>query len=236
MFGQNKLSKRVTSNPNELVVTEIFPTLQGEGPFSGMRSVFVRLQGCHLRCWFCDTEFDSGTKMSVTDIIDKVHALYPGKPSAMFERKLVVLTGGEPTRQPITQLVKQLIDSDFIVQIETAGSFYHEIMRDMRVAVVVSPKTPTIDAQVAELAACFKYVISAGDELHAEDGLPICATQKGSPPRKLARPTNGAAVYLSPCDEYDDAKNMANMKLVSELAMRHGYRAGVQLHKLLQLP
>ncbi len=235
MFGQNKLSKRVTTNPNELVVTEIFPTLQGEGPYSGMRSVFVRLQGCHLRCWFCDTDFDSGDKMSVKQIVGRVHDLYPGKPSSR-EPGLVVLTGGEPTRQPITNLVDALITQNFIVQIETAGSFYHEIMQDIRVPVVVSPKTPTIDAKVAELASCFKYVISFSDVLDPEDGLPVCATQRGSLPRRLARPRKGAPVYLSPCDEYDVDKNLLNLKLVRELALQYGYRAGVQLHKLLQLP
>jgi 7-carboxy-7-deazaguanine synthase len=36
-------------------VSEIFPTLQGEGPFMGRWQIFLRLAGCPLRCDYCDT-------------------------------------------------------------------------------------------------------------------------------------------------------------------------------------
>ncbi len=51
----------------------------------------------------------------------------------------------------------------------------------------------------------------------------------------LARPRPGVPVYLSPCDEFDEERNQANRRAVAESALKHGYRAGVQLHKVLGL-
>ena len=43
------------TNSQNLDITEIFFTIQGEGPFSGHRAVFIRLAGCNLQCPACDT-------------------------------------------------------------------------------------------------------------------------------------------------------------------------------------
>lgn len=39
----------------KLYLSEIFSAIQGEGPFVGVRQVFVRFSGCDLRCAWCDT-------------------------------------------------------------------------------------------------------------------------------------------------------------------------------------
>lgn len=38
-------------------ISEIFYSIQGEGTRAGMPCVFVRLQGCRLRCSWCDTPY-----------------------------------------------------------------------------------------------------------------------------------------------------------------------------------
>lgn len=43
----------ITATEDELVVSELFYSLQGEGSTAGTPAVFLRLQGCNLRCGFC---------------------------------------------------------------------------------------------------------------------------------------------------------------------------------------
>lgn len=35
--------------------TELFSSVQGEGPYVGVRQIFLRAYGCHRRCVFCDS-------------------------------------------------------------------------------------------------------------------------------------------------------------------------------------
>ena len=78
-------------------VNEIFHSLQGEGYNTGTASVFIRLSGCNLRCAFCDTQHESGTMMSLPQIVEQVMH-YPLAP-------WIILTGGEPSLW---------IDEDFV--------------------------------------------------------------------------------------------------------------------------
>lgn len=39
----------------KLPVTEIFSSIQGEGPYVGVRQIFLRLPTCNIRCPYCDT-------------------------------------------------------------------------------------------------------------------------------------------------------------------------------------
>lgn len=43
----------------DLLLIEVFSSLQGEGVFIGRRQLFVRLAGCNLACAYCDTDFSA---------------------------------------------------------------------------------------------------------------------------------------------------------------------------------
>jgi len=39
-----------------LKINEVFETIQGEGFFTGVPAIFIRLQGCPVECSWCDTK------------------------------------------------------------------------------------------------------------------------------------------------------------------------------------
>ncbi len=94
-------------------INEIFYSLQGEGYYTGVPSVFVRLSGCNLKCPFCDTQHESGTPMSDEEIVAAVNQ-YPAHH--------VILTGGEPSLQIDSSLIDRLHAAGKYICIETNGT------------------------------------------------------------------------------------------------------------------
>ncbi|MEM9101890.1 MAG: 7-carboxy-7-deazaguanine synthase QueE [Pseudomonadota bacterium] len=232
MFGQNPIRKQVVDNGEKLWVQEVFPTLQGEGPFVGWPSVFVRLAGCNLRCYFCDTEFESSQwHPTLDELLENIEQHLQSLPHC----RLIVLTGGEPFRQNITPLVNRLLASNKLVQIETAGTLGldHFPYTHNNLHIVCSPKTPQVDVSM-RYANAWKYVINGDIDL--TDGLPLNSTQIAGKKSRIARPTNDAPVYVMPCDEKNAQKNAAHQKSATDIAMRYGYRLCLQLHKIVDIP
>ncbi len=106
MFGNNVIHGKSTFEDNlqnnELVYTTTFPTLQGEGPHSGKRCVFIRLTHCNLACSFCDTYFDNPNVISIPDlynlIVDDKND-WLEKNGGSGDNWGIVVTGGEPGLQ-----------------------------------------------------------------------------------------------------------------------------------------
>lgn len=220
-----------------LDVHSIFPTIQGEGPFIGHPAVFVRLAGCNIQCPGCDTDYTSKRKkVSVEDIAARVL-----DDSRNGRIRLVVITGGEPLRQDIGQLIYELRRSRFKIQIETNGIICPEsvkdfVLSDHHIKLVTSPKTSRIHPFIARHAHAFKYVLQA-DAIDPTDGLPSLALGHKASPR-VARPDAGwvGPVYVNPMDEQDEGKNDRNMQAVLSSCITHGYIAGIQAHKIWNLP
>ena len=120
---------------NSLRITESFSSIQGETSKIGLPTVFIRLTGCPLRCQYCDTSyaFYGGEIMLFEDIICQV---------TKFNCKDVCVTGGEPLAQSGSKkLLKDLVDLDFRVSLETGGSISIEGI-DERVKIIMDIKTP----------------------------------------------------------------------------------------------
>lgn len=239
MFGKNPVRKAEHElDGQQLWVQDVFGTLQGEGPFAGQSSVFIRLAGCNLRCHFCDTDFESSTwTPSLPELLERVTKEKEKVPRA----QLIVLTGGEPMRQNIVPLCFALLRRGFTVQIETAGTLWPTDMANLmrrskgRMVLVCSPKTPVIHPRVRAYCRVYKYICKAGD-LSDKDGLPAMSTQMIGMPAILARPSAGAVVYVNPMDEVDPVLNKANLTAAADSAMWFGHRLGLQIHKIAMLP
>jgi len=221
MHGKNPKRPPESGDGQTLQVVEIFPTLQGEGPFVGHPSVFVRLGGCNLACDFCDTEFEDFIPIALGVLVGRIEQ------TAIHEdrrvRDLVVITGGEPLRQNIAPLCEALLAHGFTVQIETNGTLYRPLPQGIHI--ICSPKVtdgkyhpirPDLLARIDAL----KFIISANDVVYNAVG-------------EVGQVGTTIPVYVQPMDEYDPARNAANMARALQLAQEQGYRLSLQTHKML---
>ena len=239
MKNQQPPERVVTAFAGTYSVHSIFPTIQGEGPFAGTPATFVRLAGCNLQCPLCDTQYTEGRVDA--DIPTILNAI--SKRLINDKQKLVVITGGEPFRQPIGALIRALVENGYYVQIETNGllpippdtEFSRDIGDRRGAYIVCSPKTGKVHPSVAYASCCYKYVARAADIM--DDGLPSNALGEPAKPI-LARPPKWykRPIYLQPADEQDSQVNAANTEAVVRACLEHGYILQLQIHKQLNLP
>lgn len=245
MFGNNPVrSSEAHQSGSTLRVQEVFYTLQGEGPYSGVPCTFIRLAGCNLRCTFCDTQFDSNwdNVLTIPHILKAMD--FEGGFSAKAH-ELVVLTGGEPLLQNVGPLISNLLMAGTkVVQIETAGTVWVDGLEDYvtsgKVVLVCSPKTPRVHPTIARLCKHWKYVVKHG-KVDPATGLPNESTQRRETAltTTLFNPFKHAphpfTVWVSPCDEHDAEKNVANMVQARDVCLEHGYRLSLQTHKIVNV-
>jgi 7-carboxy-7-deazaguanine synthase len=124
-----------TVQPGELLIHEVYKSVQGESTFAGLPCVFVRLAVCDSRCKWCDTPhaFNQGERMARADVLAKALA---------FDCPLVEITGGEPLLQAdVFPLMTGLCDAGTTVLLETSGA--HDVGPvDPRVHVIMDLKCP----------------------------------------------------------------------------------------------
>lgn len=237
--NQQPIEKAVREYDGTVEVHSIFYTIQGEGPFAGSPAVFVRLAGCNLQCPLCDTEYTAlRVPMTPEEVLAKIKA-------ASRDCALVVVTGGEPFRQPIGHLLDTLYDHGYRVQIESNGTLPPPALTHTEyrtqidhsqapgVFIVCSPKAGKVNQDLSNRACCFKYVMAISDGI-GSDGLPMKALNHRANPY-LARPPAwwDRPIYLQPADEQDEALNDANVAAVVESCMTFGYTLQLQIHKII---
>jgi 7-carboxy-7-deazaguanine synthase len=205
-------------------VKECFLTLQGEGVQSGSRAVFLRFAGCNLwsgreadraeaQCTFCDTDFvgtdgEGGGKFASADeLAQRVEALW----GEARERRLVVITGGEPMLQLDRALVDALHARGFRIAAETNGTI---------------AATPGIDWICVSPKAGTEVVQRSGDELK------LVWPQPGVDPAELEQwDFRHFLVQPMDCERREEAVEAA-VRLAME---RPAWRLSLQAHKVVGL-
>lgn len=240
--------------PDELLVTKIFPTIQGEGPFAGHPAVFLRLAGCNrgrkddMGCKFCDTAFyfSKGQRMRFAAIVEEAFGM--DKPPS-----LLVITGGEPMMQnnlvgfiEYMNAVAAQAGARLRIQIESNGDRiapnYDGSMADL----VVSPKqNGTVDSltggyrlpapDVIAAANYFKFVVS-GDIDNPYYNVPVWANSLKVPvyvsPLTVYKKAHDAGAPVSAWDPelVDHEATRINYKRAASIAMFRNFRVSIQQH------
>ncbi|HDX8592055.1 7-carboxy-7-deazaguanine synthase QueE [Aeromonas dhakensis] len=218
-------------------INEIFQTIQGEGVFTGLPAIFVRLQGCPVGCPWCDTrhtwvvdparevgvqavldcsnESDGWSKMSTEQILASFQQLG-------YQARHVVITGGEPCLYDLQDLSTALIAAGYQVQIETSGT--SEIKTHERTWVTVSPKINMkggLPVLVSALERANEIKHPVATERHVEELDALLAT---------ARLRDDVVIALQPISQKPRATQLAMATCIAR-----NWRLSIQTHKYLDI-
>lgn len=218
-------------------VNELFETIQGEGLYTGVPAIFLRLQGCPVGCPWCDTQHTwtkaVTNRVSVGEVIAKT-----GPDERYFEQtaeqilaqvqrmgftaKHLVITGGEPCMYDLQPLAAVFEPLGYRLQIETSGTF--PVQASAATWVTVSPKLDMpggyeVLASAMARANEVKYPVAMRKHITAFDAL-LAAKP----------PAENAIICLQPISQKPRATELA-----IEVCRERNWRLSVQLHKYLAI-
>ena len=199
---------RPSSGNSIYKVNEIFYSLQGEGRHAGMAAVFVRLAGCNMGCKWCDSKYAQKINFLLTpaDILKEIKK-YPAK--------TIIITGGEPTQQPLKALLKALKKAGYKIHLETNGSV--DIDTSLIGCVTVSPKK-RVKQNMLKKADAIKLIL---------DG----ATKKTQILKYKKYINKKTSLYLQP-----EGNKKENINLCLQIIKENPQiNLSLQLHKLIKI-
>jgi 7-carboxy-7-deazaguanine synthase len=218
-----RLALLQTKPAGQLLIHELYRSIQGESTFAGLPCVFVRLAVCNSRCSWCDTPhaFNQGKPLSLDAIVERVQA---------FGCPLVEITGGEPLLQEeVLPLMSRLADLGLTVLLETSGAL--DVSRvDRRVRIIMDLKCP-------DSGECAGNLWSNLDHLKPEDEIKFVIASRrdfdwATETIRSHRLDRGFTVLLGPAFGLVRPIDLANWLLESGLQAR----MQLQMHKHIWAP
>ena len=213
----------------KIKVIEIFDSIEGEGSLIGYPTTFIRLEGCNLRCSWCDTKYSYDTDkyqlFSIEEILAKVNS---------FKNKKVCLTGGEPLyNQGFSELFQALVFEGYFVIIETNGTVYQPVIEKLwyrykdKIFIVCSPKPFASFAVENNLIPYIKELKFVVDTLLTKEDILNVVSRFNFTPNLTFQPESNRK------DMFEKAR-----KLQKELLLERGleFRVIPQVHKIFNLP
>lgn len=205
--------------------------------FTGVPSIFVRLQGCPVGCPWCDTQhtwdMDPALQVNAEQLASKTgptaewaeltaDAIVKLFRERKFTARHVVITGGEPAMYDLRPLADVLERAGYRLQIETSGTFALQVSAQMWVT--VSPKLDMpggflVRPDCMKRADEIKYPVAMQKHIDALDLL-----LQQCPPRP------DAVISLQPISQRPRATELA-----IQTCIERNWRLSVQLHKYLHI-
>ena len=132
----------------KIKVSEVFPSIQGEGRYAGYPMLFIRTSGCNRACSWCDTTYhNQGRFFSIADLIKRINKT---------KLEYICFTGGEPLlwREQIYEVIKKTLTKKH--HLETNGDFL--IKEDLKRFdyLAISPKDFTMATEITALLSKFE--------------------------------------------------------------------------------
>ncbi|MDF2152247.1 7-carboxy-7-deazaguanine synthase QueE [Vibrio sp. CAU 1672] len=215
----------------------MFETIQGEGVFTGVPAVFVRLQECPVGCAWCDTkqtwDAEAQDQREIGEILVKTEdsptwclvseqEIVAQYSKQGFNARHIVITGGEPCVYDLRLLTEAFEAIGCQCQIETSGT--SEVVASDKTWVTVSPKIamkgrlPVLTSAL-ERANEIKHPVATQKDIDQLDEL--LATAKIS---------DNTVIALQPISQKERAT-----QLCVETCIARNWRLSVQTHKYLSI-
>ncbi len=235
---------KVPATANTAQITEVFSSLQGEGPYAGSKHIFVRFEECHMHCTYCDEIHKVGKLWTLDQTLAEIARLENEHGPHLH----VSLTGGEPLLYLpfVKPLVQALKARGLKVYLETSGVLHKAleevvnqcdvIAMDLKLASVTHEKS-YLDEHKHFLRASLRKIYF----LKMVTSKEIKLDEYDAHLKMVAEIAPQSILYLQPVtgktEGHDDPELM---KLLNDLQSRgqkwlKDIRIGLRLHRILSI-